>query len=101
MTGFICHVGWDVTADAVRRLMDGIDPAIIHRAETAGAFVPGAIHAHARARWTGRTLHVDIEGWVSPDLTTRQADTLGRRVAVAVEQAVPGTGSFTGTARAA
>jgi len=24
--------------------------------------VPGVLHAHARARWTGRTLRVEIEG---------------------------------------
>jgi hypothetical protein len=40
-------------------------------------------------------------GWVEPDLTTRDADILGRRVAAAVEQAIPVTGSFTWTARAA
>ena len=39
----------------------GIDPEIIHQAETVAASVPGAIHAHARARWTGRTLLVEIE----------------------------------------
>jgi cation diffusion facilitator family transporter len=101
VTGFICHVGWEVTSDVVRRLMDGIDPEIIHQAETAAASVPGVLHAHARARWTGRTLRVEIEGWVSPDLTTREADNLGRIVAGAVEEATPGIGSFTWTARAA
>lgn len=34
-------------------------------------------------------------------LITGDADNLGRRVAAAVEQAIPGTGSFTWTARAA
>jgi hypothetical protein len=31
------------------------------------------MHAHARARWTGRTLRVEIEGWVDPDLTVSGA----------------------------
>ena len=79
----------------------GIDPEIIRQAETAAASVAGVIHAHARARWTGRTLRVEIEGWVDPDLTTRLADALGRQVAAAVEPSVPVTGSFTWTARAA
>lgn len=26
--------------------------------------VPGVVHAHARACWTGRTLRVEVEGWV-------------------------------------
>jgi divalent metal cation (Fe/Co/Zn/Cd) transporter len=101
VTGFICHVGWEVTSEAVHRLMDGTDPELIHRAEAAAASVPGVVHAHARARWTGRTLRVEVEGWVSPELTTRDADILGHRVAAAVEDAVPGTGSFTWSARAA
>jgi cation diffusion facilitator family transporter len=101
VTGFICHVGWEVTSEVVHRLMDGIDPEIIHQAETAATSVPGVAHAHARARWTGRTLRVEIEGWVNPELTTREADNLGRIVAGAVEEATPGIGSFTWTARAA
>lgn len=35
-------------------------------------------------RWTGRTLRVEIEGWVDPDLPVRDADALGRRVATAL-----------------
>lgn len=100
VTVFICHVGWEVTADIVHRLMDGIDPEIIHQAEKAAASIPGVGHAHARARWTGRTLRVEVEGWVDPQLTTRQADALGRQIAGAVEQAVPDIGSFSWTARA-
>jgi divalent metal cation (Fe/Co/Zn/Cd) transporter len=90
-----------VTAEAIHRLMDGIDPGVIHRAETAAASVPGVVHAHARARWTGPTLRVEVEGWINPDLTARDAGTLGCRVAAVVEEAIPGTGSFTWTARAA
>jgi hypothetical protein len=63
--------------------------------------VDGVVHAHARARWTGRTLRVEIEGWVDPGLTVSGADTLGRQVALEVAQQVPDLGSFTWTARAA
>ena len=52
VTLFTCHVGYEVTADVVHRLADGVDPAVI---SSAGA-VDGVVHAHARARWTGRTL---------------------------------------------
>ena len=81
VTAFICHVGYEVTADVVHRLADGIDPAVITGAEAAAGSVPGVIHAHARARWTGRTLRIEIEGWVDPDLPVRDADELGRQVA--------------------
>ena len=101
VTLFICHVGYEVTADVAVRLLDGIDPAIIEDAEKATATVPGIIHAHARARWTGRTLRVDIEAWVDPDLTVLDADELGHRAAAAVSGQIPDMTSFTWTTRAA
>ena len=66
ITAVICHVGYEITADVVHRLADGVDPSIITTAESAAGSVPGVLHAHARARWTGRTLRVEIEGWVDP-----------------------------------
>ena len=101
ITAFICHVGWEVTSDVVHRLADGIDPGVIHAAETAAGSVPGVIHAHARARWTGRTLRVEIEGWVDPDMTAREADELGRHVADAMAGELPEASSFTWATRAA
>ena len=101
VTLFICHVGYEVTGDVVRRLADGVDPAIVRSAENAAGLVDGVVHAHARARWTGRTLRVEVEGWVDPGLTVTDADALGQRVASAVAQAIPDMGSFTWTARAA
>jgi hypothetical protein len=32
----------------------------------------------ARARWTDRTLQVEIEDWVDPGLPAKDADALGR-----------------------
>jgi divalent metal cation (Fe/Co/Zn/Cd) transporter len=101
VTLFICHVGYEVTKDVVQRLADGVDPAVITSAEAAAGSVGGVVHAHARARWTGRTLRVEIEGWVDPALTVSTADALGRQVAHAVASEVPEVGSFTWTARAA
>jgi divalent metal cation (Fe/Co/Zn/Cd) transporter len=63
--------------------------------------VPGVIHAHARARWTGRTLRVEIEGWVDPELPVKDADALGRLVADKLSRQLPEAGSFTWTTRAA
>ena len=101
VTLFICHVGYEVTADVAVRLLDGIDPAVIHTAENAAETVPGIAHAHARARWTGRTLRVDIEAWIDPGLTVRDADDLGQQAAAAVAGQIPDMNSFTWTARAA
>ena len=101
VTAFICHVGYEVTKDVMHRLADGIDPEVITTAEAAAGSVPGVIHAHARARWTGRTLRVEIEGWVDPELRARDADAIGRLVADEISRQLPEAGSFTWTARAA
>ena len=43
VTAFIGHVGYEVTADVVCRLADGIDPSVISGAEAAAGSVPGVI----------------------------------------------------------
>lgn len=85
----------------MHRLADGIDPQVIHAAEASAGSVPGVVHAHARARWTGRTLRIEIEGWVTPDLSARDADALGQRVARAIAGQLPQAGSLTWATRAA
>jgi hypothetical protein len=69
-------------------------------AEAVAGSVPGVIHAHARARWTGRTLRVEIEGWVDPDLPVRDADALGRQVASSLARQLPEASSLAWTVRA-
>lgn len=101
VTGFICHVGWEVTADIAHRLLDGVDPEIITTAETVATAVHGVNHAHARARWTGRTLRVEVEGFLDPDTALAAADRIGRSVAGALAPQIPEMRSFTWTARAA
>ncbi len=101
VTLFICHVGWEVTADIAHRLLDGVDPEIITTAETAAVAVPGVLHAHARARWTGRTLRVEVEGFVDPKTPLAQADQIGRSVAAALAPQIPEMHSFSWSARAA
>src|ERR1700739_3996862 len=101
VTGFICHVGWEVTADIAHRLLDGVDPEIITTAETAAAAVPGVMHAHARARWTGRTLRVEVEGSLDPETPLAAADQIGRCVASALAPQIPEMHNFSWTVRAA
>jgi cation diffusion facilitator family transporter len=101
VTGFICHVGWEVTTDIAHRLLDGVDPDIITTAEAVAASVPGVTHAHARARWTGRTLRVEVEGFLNPDTPLAESDQIGRSVAAALTPQIPEMHNFTWTARAA
>jgi cation diffusion facilitator family transporter len=99
VTAFICHVGWEVTSDIATRLLDGVDPAIITAVELIAGDVPGVVHAHARARWTGRTLRVEIEGWVDAALSVANADAIGRDVAQHVSTRLPDIRSITWAAR--
>lgn len=99
VTTFICHVGWEVSTDVAHRLLDGIDPHIITTAETLAADIPGIRHAHARARWTGRTLRLEMEAWLDPNTTVHDADQLGQTAATHIGKALPDVRSFTWTAR--
>lgn len=99
VTGFICHVGWEVTSDLVHRLLDGVEPDVIETAEHVAAAIPGVRHAHVRARWTGRTLRVEVEGWVDASLPVAAADRIGQHVADHLSTALPDMRSFTWIAR--
>lgn len=100
VTLFICRVGWEVSTDIGHRLLDGVDPGVVTAAEAAAVAVPGVCHAHARARWTGRTLRVDVEGWVDPALAVAAADDLGHQVVAAVHGAVAEARAVSFTPRA-
>jgi cation diffusion facilitator family transporter len=100
VTAFICHVGWEVTSDIAHRLLDGVDPGIIATAEATAAKVPGVQHAHARARWTGRTLRVEVEGFLDASTTLADSDRIGSDVARILTPQIPEMRSFTWTARA-
>lgn len=89
VTAFIIHVGWEVTTELVVRLMDGVDPDVLARAEAAAVQVGGLEHVHVRGRWVGRSLLVDVEGFVSAEMEVRQAELIGRQVEERVMAAVP------------
>jgi cation diffusion facilitator family transporter len=89
VTGFIAHVGWEITSELFVHLMDGVDPVIIAAAEHAALTIPGVEHVHVRARWIGRSLIIDIEGFVPATATVQTAEALGRQVEQAVAVAVP------------
>jgi cation diffusion facilitator family transporter len=101
VTGFICHVGWEVTSDVAHRLLDGVEPEVIETAERVAAQVPGVQHAHARARWTGRTLRVEVEAWVAADTTVAESDRLGQAVADLLAPQLDEMRSFTWSSRSA
>lgn len=79
--------------------MDDVDPDIIATAEAGAAETPGVRHAHARARWTGRTLCLEVEGWLDPDITVTEADQIGQLVAARLTTRLPQMRAFTWAAR--
>jgi cation diffusion facilitator family transporter len=89
VSGFIVHVGWEVTGDLIRHLMDGIDPDLLATGERAAAAAAGVHHAHLRARWMGRSLVVEVEGFVDADTTVAESEATGRHVEAAIAEAMP------------
>lgn len=89
VTGFIVHVGWTVTKEIVVHLMDGVEPETLVTAERAALSVPGVYHVHARARWAGRSLLVEIEGFLAGHVSIDEAESVGQQVRHAVIGAVP------------
>jgi cation diffusion facilitator family transporter len=65
VTAFILHVGWEVTGELVAHLMDSVDPDVLSQAEAAALTIADVFHVHVRARWMGRSLVVDIEGFAA------------------------------------
>ena len=80
ITALICRVGWEVSTDMGHRLLDGVGAGVLAAAEHAAVTVDGVGHVHARGRWTGRTLRLEVVGWVDPALRVADADQLGRLV---------------------
>jgi cation diffusion facilitator family transporter len=89
VTAFICQVGWQVTSEVVARLTDGVDPHLICRVEEAALTVGSVEHVHVRARWIGRSLIVEVEGFVLGSMSLEVAEGIGRDVEDAVIRAVP------------
>ncbi|MGH3193956.1 MAG: cation diffusion facilitator family transporter [Streptosporangiaceae bacterium] len=88
--------------ESVRKLIEHGRTAYVG-AGIAGA-VLGIIGNQVVARYklaAGRTLRVEVEGWVDPGLSTRDADASGLLVAGEISRQLPEAGSFTWTTRAA
>ena len=88
VTGFIAHVGWEVTLELLQHLTDGVDHRIVEHAEQAAAAVPGVEHAHVRARWMGRSLVIEVQGFVAAGIAIEDAEDVGRLVETAVSGTV-------------
>ena len=89
VTCFIAHVGWEVTGDLLAHLMDSVEPEVVAAAIAAAESASGVTHAHVRARWMGRSLLVEVEGYLPPDTALGDGETIRHEVERAVADAVP------------
>jgi cation diffusion facilitator family transporter len=89
VTLFIIQVGFTVTREILHHLMDGVDAADVQVARDAALHVDGVEEVAVRGRWMGRSLVLEIEARLDPDLSLKAAEAIGGRVTSAVLDAVP------------
>ena len=67
--------------DVLRRLMNGVDPALVDRLESEAAGVPGISSVHSvQVRWEGHRLQADLAIGVPPTLDVIEAHQLAHNV---------------------
>ncbi|MFL0176592.1 cation diffusion facilitator family transporter [Mycobacterium sp. SMC-13] len=76
--------------DVFRRLLDGVDPALVDTAEQSLAAEPGVRSVHSvRTRWLGHRLHADVELDLDPELSLAQAHQIAHDAEHRLVHAVP------------
>jgi cation diffusion facilitator family transporter len=76
--------------DVFRRLLDGVDPALVDTAEAALAREPGVVAVRSvRMRWIGHRLHADAELDVAPDTSLADAHAVAHQAEHTLTHAVP------------
>ena len=101
VTLFIARVGYEVTQEVFHHLMDGLDPSDSAAAQAAALSVSGVESALVRGRWMGRSLILEVEARVAPDLTVADAEAIGCKVEDAIFDAVEAVRRVHWTARPA
>lgn len=89
VTLFILQVGFTVTREILHHLLDGVDPTDLRAARDAAQRVEGVRDVTVRGRWMGRSLVLDIEARLNPDISLKAAEGIGSRARSAVFDAVP------------
>lgn len=88
--GLILWILKDTAVHVFRRLMDGVDAALVDRIEAATAAVADVEEVDwVRARWTGHRLHADLAIAVDADLTVLDAHAVAERVEHALLHHLP------------
>ncbi len=76
--------------DVFRRLMDGVDPALVDAAEVALAAEPGVTEVRSvKMRWIGHRLHADAELDIDPATSLAEAHHIAHEAEHTLTHAVP------------
>jgi len=86
---------WGTARDIGRRLLDGVDPTLVRRAEVALSAVPGVAGvAEVRMRWMGHRLSVDAVVHTDPAMPVSDFGTLAQLADRAVRCELASIGSI-------
>jgi cation diffusion facilitator family transporter len=93
ISAMIAVLLWGTVRDVGRRLLDGVEPDLVDRAERALLALPG-VHAvrGLRLRWAGHRLDVGTEIEPAPGVTMTEFLTLQGSATAALRAALPGVG---------
>lgn len=89
------HVGLEVTTEMIHHLMDGVDPEIPNEAVAIATKMENVMSASARARWTGRSLIVEIDALFNASITFEEVRATSRQIESEVLQKIPGARMIT------
>jgi cation diffusion facilitator family transporter len=89
---------WGTVRDIGRRLLDGVDPALLERTEAAIAPVAPA-DSTVRLRWSGHRLQVEVTAPADPHWTMAELANLNRRIEDAVRAKIRNVGTVLVVAR--
>ena len=85
---------WRTARDIGRRLLDGVDPALVHRAEVLLAGLPGVVSVNdVRMRWLGHRLSVDVTIATDPTMPIADFHTLEHAADLQVRSQLPSIGT--------
>ncbi|UUL75661.1 cation diffusion facilitator family transporter [Pseudarthrobacter sp. Fe7] len=89
---------WGTVRDIGRRLLDGVDPALLARTEAAIAPVAPP-KSTVRLRWSGHSLHVEVTAPADPDWTMAELAKMNHRIEDAVRSKIRNVGTVLVVAR--
>ncbi|MBP2326777.1 cation diffusion facilitator family transporter [Kibdelosporangium banguiense] len=89
----ILSVLWGAAGEVFGRLLDGVDPALVDRAEVALSGADGVIAVEqVRLRWVGHSLHAEADLAVDPGLSLGEAHRIAHEAEHLLLHALPRVG---------